>query len=385
MHIPAFELSSAEARHSFLAAQGLRGTPDRRAGVRGVLERLGAVQLDTIAVLARSHELVAYARLGPVGRQAVEAAYWGGGAFEYWAHAACIMPVQTWPLFAFRRRHNRTRRADRLAGLSRVVREVVDRLRDEGPLTAAELGGARRGGTWWSWSDVKVACEDLLAIGEVVCMSRRGWRRVYDLAARAVPGDVLGQTLDDAACHAALVAAAGARLGVATRADLADYYRLRVADVEPTAAGLVPVAVEGWRQPAWADPAVLVASGARARHRTTLLSPFDSLIWHRARTERVFGLRHRLEAYVPRAQREHGYFAMPLLAGGRLLGRVDPGRDERTLVARQVSVESRHQRRAAAPMAAALHEAAEWVGCDAVRVDDVEPPSFKAALVKALT
>ncbi|MDQ0843128.1 uncharacterized protein YcaQ [Streptomyces sp. V1I6] len=144
--------------------------------------------------------------------------------------------------------------------------------------------------------------------------------------------------------------------------------------------GLVPVQVQSWAKPAWADPAAL-ASPPRGRHRTTLLSPFDSLIWERARTERIFGFTHRLEAYVPKQKRVHGYFAMPLLAGGKLLGRVDPAREGRTLVARQVSLDTP---KAVAPMAQALREAAEWVGCDSVRVERIDRPEFMADLVKAL-
>ncbi len=133
--------------------------------------------------------------------------------------------------------------------------------------------------------------------------------------------------------------------------------------------GLVPVVVEGWAKPAWADPEAL-AKEVRGRHRTTLLSPFDSLIWERARTERIFGFTHRLEAYVPKQKRIHGYFAMPLLAGGKLQGRVDPAREGTTLVAKQASPAGP---KAVAPMAEALVEAAAWVGCTDIRVDRVDP------------
>ncbi|MGD9485270.1 crosslink repair DNA glycosylase YcaQ family protein [Streptomyces sp. TRM70308] len=378
---PALSLSAADARRIALRAQGFLGAPDRRAGVRGALRRLGAVQLDTISVLARSHELVPYARLGAVGREAVEAAYWSEGhSFEYWSHAACVLPVEEWPYFAFRRRalRARGRRWHDLADRERACALVRDRLRADGPLTASELGGAKNGGLWWDWSETKIAVEWLLDVGEVVCAERRGWKRVYDLAERAVPGALFHDDLDDAECLRRLVTQAGAALGVATRADLADYHRLRGEQVASVIADtpLVPVEVEGWGKPAWADPAAL-ATPARGRHRTTLLSPFDSLIWDRARTERVFGFTHRLEAYVPKPKRVHGYFAMPLLAGGRLVGRVDPGREGRTLVARQVSMAGPA---AVGPMATALREAASWVGCAEVRVDRCDDAALAAAL-----
>ena len=387
---PTVTLSADEARRLALRAQGLLGAPDRRGGVHGVLQRLGAVQLDTISVLARSHELVPFARLGAVGRPAVEAAYWGGGTtFEYWSHAACILPIDQWPLFAFRRRAflARGHRWHRMADAERSCAEVLARLRSDGPLTSTDLGGARNGGPWWDWSESKIAIEWLLDTGEVVCTERRGWKRVYDLAARAVPAELLAQHLDDDDCLRRLVGQAGAALGVATRADLADHHRLRSRQVDAVVAdsGLVPVAVQGWGRDgrpgaAWADPAAL-ASLPHGRHRTTLLSPFDSLIWDRARTERIFGFVHRLEAYVPRARRVHGYFAMPLLSGGRLLGRVDPAREGSVLVARQVSVASPG---AVAPMARALREAADWVGCDAVKVERVLPESLTGPLTSAV-
>ncbi|KUL49523.1 cytoplasmic protein [Streptomyces sp. NRRL F-4489] len=392
---PVTTLSAGEARRMALRAQGLLGAPDRRAGVRGILRRLGAVQLDTISVLARSHELVPYARLGAVGRTAVETAYWStapgdGGAgrphsFEYWSHAACVLPIEEWPLFAFRRRARRAKghRWHVLKDSERSCAAVLDRLRAEGPLTTSELGGGRKGGEWWDWSETKIAVEWLLDTGEVVCTERRAWKRVYDLAERAVPGPLLHDDLDDTACIRRLVAQAGAALGVATRADLADYHRLKAEQVDAVIedTGLVPVAVEGWARPAWADPAALAAP-PRGRHRTTLLSPFDSLIWDRPRTERIFGFTHRLEAYVPKAKRIHGYFAMPLLAGGRLLGRVDPAREGRTLVARQLSLQGP---RAVLPMALALREAASWVGCDDIRVERCDDPRLAAALRTELT
>ncbi|PRY01522.1 hypothetical protein CLV72_101104 [Allonocardiopsis opalescens] len=369
-----------------LRAQGFLGAAGRAGGPAGVLRRLGAVQLDTISVLARSHELVAYARLGAVGRAAVEHAYWGSGgdgphAFEYWSHAACVLPVEEWPHFAFRRRAFRRRGWRWHKVPERSGDQVLAKLRDEGPLTATELGGAKRGGPWWDWSDVKIAVEWLLDIGEVVCVRRDGWRRVYDLPERVLPARLLGPEPTDEECLTRLVAAAGRGLGVATRADLADYHRLKAVQVDGVlpGSGLVPVEVAGWQAPAWAHPDALAEADARGRHRTTLLSPFDSLVWDRARAERVFGFVHRLEAYVPKEKRVHGYFTMPLLAGGRLVGRVDPARDGRTLVARQLSV---HGAANVPAMASALREAAGWVGCDAVRVERCDPPEAAAQLEK---
>ncbi|MEA2256219.1 MAG: uncharacterized protein QOG35_2264 [Solirubrobacteraceae bacterium] len=377
----AASLSRDEARRLALRAQGLLGDGAawRRGGPREMLRRLGAVQIDTISVLARSHELVAYARLGAVDRDEVEAAYWSGAqSFEYWSHAACILPVREWPMFAFRRRQFRARGQRWHQVPQRACDDVLAALRANGPMTVSDLGGARRGGEWWDWSDVKIAVEWLLDIGEVVCAQRRGFKRVYDLPERALAPEALADEPDDETCLRRLVAQAGRALGVATRADLADYHRLKAREVEAVVrdTGLVEVAVDGWDGPAWADPDAVEAVGARGRHRTTLLSPFDSLVWHRDRTQRVFDFRHRLEAYVPAPKRVHGYFAMPLLAGGRLRGRVDPGRDGRTLVAKRLSCDAG----AVDAMAGALREAASWVGCDAVALEQVDPPALAAPL-----
>jgi len=385
-------------RRITLRAQGFLGSEGRRGGVGGMLQRLGAVQLDTISVLARSHELVAYARLGPLPRQAIERAYWNPRkpfTFEYWAHAACVLPLQQWPSFAIRRRAFRARGLRWHEVPERACAEVLARLRAEGPLTATQLGGAKSGGEWWDWSDVKIAVEWLLDIGDVVCVRRVGWRRVYDLPERVVPAEYLDTELSDEECLARLAVVAARALGVVTRADLVDFHRLQSlartgkdkADLIGKAAataGLVPVTLEAGRKgpavPGWADPAALEQM-PRGRHRTALLSPFDSLVWDRKRTQRMFGFSHSLEAYVPAHKRVHGYFAMPLLAGGRLVGRVDPARSGRTLIARRVSLE---RGSAAEAMAQALREAASWVGCDEVSLGVVEPAEYAARLRSAL-
>jgi uncharacterized protein YcaQ len=384
-----------------LRAQGFLGAEGRRGGVPGILRRVGAVQLDTISVLARSHELVAYARLGPVPRERVERAYWHSrtpAAFEYWSHAACILPIEEWPYYAFRRRALRSRGRRWHTAHERTCAEVLARLRAEGPLTATQLGGAKGGGPWWDWSQTKIAVERLLDVGEAICVRREGWRRVYDLPERVLPAELLGQDPSDNACLAHLAGVAARALGVATRADLIDYQRLNhltdtvtprpATRVEEAAlaAGLTPVAIGGpggTTVPGWADPGALAQAqaAARGRHRAVLLSPFDSLIWDRKRTLRMFGFEHSLEAYVPKPKRVHGYFAMPLLAGGRLVGRVDPVRRGGTLVARQLSLDTAA---AVEPMARALREAAEWVGCTSVELGQVSPPHLASRLHAAL-
>jgi uncharacterized protein len=380
-------LSIEEARRVALACQGLRGARPARGGVPALLRRLGAVQLDTISVLARSHELVAYARLGAIGRDRVERAYWGPSSetFEYWSHAACVLPLRDWPAYGLARRARRAKgkRWHVLEDRDKTTNDVLARLRSDGPLTANELGGAKKGGPWWDWSETKIAAEWLLDIGELVCRERRGFARVYDLAERAIPADLLGQQWSDEQCARHLVVAAGGSLGVATEADLAAYHgvpRALVRQVLP-ASGLTEVSVEGWTQTAYADPRALASLDVRARGHTVLLSPFDSLIWYRARVERLFDLRHRLEAYTPKHRRVYGYFAMPVLAGTRLVGLVDPGRRGDVLVAKQVTL---LRSGAAAQTAGALMRAASWVACTRCEVERVDPPAARPELVAHL-
>ena len=219
------ELRNADARSLAISAQGLAGR--RHRDPLRLLAQLSAIQIDTISVIARSHELVAFSRLGPVSREALGRAWWESGrAFEYWAHAACLVPIELWPLFAWRRRRY-LRRYER----SRDQVEILTKVRDLGAATIADLGGARITPGWWEWSPVKRAVEQLLARGEVVCTERRGFRRVYRPTETAVPAELLTTELDDAECFARLAGLAASRMGVATEDDIADYFRMPVAAV----------------------------------------------------------------------------------------------------------------------------------------------------------
>lgn len=393
------ELSAKDARRIALWSQGFLGgepTPavSSKASearqvdfVDGMLERLGAVQLDTISVLARSHELIAYARLGAVRRSAIEEAYWSGDrAFEYWSHAACILPMDAWPNFAFRRRHYRDRGMRWHDVTQKDITAVRRLVLEEGPITTAHVGGAKNGGPWWDWSGAKIALEYLLDVGEVVVSKRVGWRRTYDLAERVVPDSLFHDDRSDDECLTALVAAGARSVGVGTAGDIADVHRLPKAAVARHAeeAGLVPVILDGWpRTWATAEALAWLDSSGKDRHRTTLLSPFDSLVWFRERTERIFGMRHRLEAYTPAPKRIYGYFAMPVLNRGELVARVDPKREGSTLVAQTVTFESASPE-AIRGTAIALQEAASWVGSQVIRVEKVVPASAAKALSAAL-
>ncbi len=373
-------LSADEVRRITLYAQGFLGARAKRGGVAGVLRRVSAVQLDTISASSRGR--TSSSRTRGLGRSAGTRSSRRTGprerptTFEYWAHAACILPIADWPYYAWRRRAIAAR-GQRWHKVSEdTCEQVLGRLRDEGPLTATQLGGAKAGGPWWDWSEVKIAAEWLLDTGRAVCVRRTGWRRVYDLPERVIPKDLIDHEPTDAECLSYLVGTVARALGVATHADFIEYQRLNghglhmrggaALDEAARRPGSIPVTVPGGQavrvhRPGPTRRAVAwLAAGGRGTHRTALLSPFDSLIWDRKRTLRMFGYRHLFEPYVPKEKRERGYFTMPLLAGGQIVGWVDPGREGKTLVAKNVFLE---KPAAVAPMARALAEAAQWVGC----------------------
>ncbi len=287
-------------------------------------------------VLVRSHYLPVFSRLGPYARDLLDHAAYSGRRrlFEYWGHAASLIPVELQPLFRWRM--ERARRGEGCWGsLDRFGREraafcdgVLAEVRDRGPLGISELaaGGARKAG-WWEWSEGKLALEWLFWTGQVSTHSRRHFERVYDLTERVLPRAVIeAPTPAPAEAQRQLLRIAITALGVATERDLADYFRLPAADARARVAELVDAgelvtaAVEGWDRPAFLDPRARVPRRVEAR---ALLSPFDSLVWERGRAERLFDFRYRLEIYTPSHRRLHGYYVLPFLLGDRLVARVD--------------------------------------------------------------
>lgn len=296
------------------------------------------LQIDSVNALARSHYLPVFSRLGPYPTALLDEAAWARNRhrslFEYWGHEASLLPVSLYPSMRWRMRRAQDGMGiyKHLARFGRERREVIERVlasvQAHGPLGAGELN-TRQGpaGPWWDWSDEKHALEWLFAAGEVTVARRRGFERLYDLPERVLPSAVLNQPEPDRLdAHRQLLRQSASALGVATEKDLRDYYRLAPQDTRTalqtlTEDGtLTPVSVEGWRQPAYVigEPRI-----PRRADVSALLSPFDSLIWFRERTERLFGFHYRLEFYVPPAKRTYGYYVMPFLHGDRLIGRID--------------------------------------------------------------
>jgi hypothetical protein len=382
------DLSARDARRLALAAQGFGKAPPAapgRADLLRVVRRLGVVQMDSVNVLARSHYLPFHSRLGAYPREALEDLAWGGrrGLFEYWMHEASLASLEVQPLLRWRMED-----AEAGVGVWRGVAaflrshgDFIDRvlaeIRDRGPLSSAELGlGARGAGGWWGWSEGKRALECLFWTGRLTTAARRGaFERVYGLPEQVHPPGVLAaRTPDRGEAQRALLRIAARAQGVATEADLRDYFRMPAADARLRVAELVeagdltPVRVEGWRAQAYLSP----DAGAPRRVRAeALLSPFDNLIWFRDRAERLFDVRIRLEIYTPAPRRVHGYYVLPFLEGEAITARVDLKADRR---ARTLRVQAAHAEPSAGPqtpeaLARALSRMAGWLGLEAVEVE----------------
>ena len=379
-------LSARQARRIALAAQGLAdprpGTAPSRRALTTLIDRLGAVQIDSVNVLARTHYLPAFSRLGAYPREMLEAAAWGRkpSLFEYWGHEASLLPIALQPLFRWRM--ERARAGETWSGLARFARErrdyidqVLARIEREGPLVGGDFADGPRQAGWWSWSNGKAALEWLFWTGMVTTRTRRGFERVYDLTERVLPRAILeAPTPSEADAHRGLLNIAARALGVATEGDLRDYFRLPVAGTRSRigelveAGDLAPVAVEGWRQGAYL---VADARAPRRGRAAALLSPFDNLIWRRERAERLFGARIRLEIYTPAHKREHGYYVLPFLQGEAITARVDLKADRQ---AGALRVQAAHLQEGAtagetAPaLAAELALMADWLELSSVHV-----------------
>ncbi|HEU4976645.1 MAG TPA: crosslink repair DNA glycosylase YcaQ family protein [Baekduia sp.] len=382
-------LSAAEARRVALAAQGFADPPlgrevDTRALRSRVLDRVGLVQIDSVNVLQRAHYLPAFSRLGAYDTGLLDklSHYAPRRLFEYWGHEASLIPVELHPHLRWRMRRAHD---DAWGGMRRVARErpelvraVLEDLRERGPLPASALmhHDEPRGpkGPWWDWSDVKRALEFLFWSGEVTSARRRRFERLYDVPERVLPPAVLrAPTPSDDEAQRALLRVAARSLGIATESDLRDYFRLPAADAKPRVAELVeagellPVEVEGWRTPAYLAPGARVPRRVDAR---ALVGPFDSLIWERPRVERIFGFRYRIEIYVPKPQRVHGYYVLPFLLGDRLVARVDLKSDRAAgaLLVQAAHAEPDAPAETAVALASELRALASWLTLDDVVV-----------------
>jgi uncharacterized protein YcaQ len=379
-------LSLAQARRLALAAQGFADRPHAVPTMRTLqrtVERTGVLQVDSVNVLQRAHFMPLYSRMGPYDvdllRRASETA--PRRIVEYWAHVQAFMPVELWPVMQHRMADHRARR-----GKWSIVRaepgleeSLLAEIRERGASTARELddGLPRRKEHWgWNWSNTRRVLDYLFTVGDLAIAGRNGQFEIrYDLPERVIPAHVLASptpTREEA--HVELVRRAARSCGVATVQDLRDYYRMSVADTTRAVATLVEagelqeVVVEGWRRPAYLhrDARLPRRIGARA-----LLSPFDPVVWERARTEALFDFRYRIEIYVPADKRVHGYYVLPFLLGDRLVARVDLKADRRAgvLVVRAAHAEPGAPPETAQELAAELDRLAGWLGLAGIVVE----------------
>ena len=370
-------LSLAQARRVALAAQGFAdprpsGRVDRRH-LRRVLDRIGLIQIDSVNVLVRSQELPLFARLGPHPRTLIDDATRDGELFEYWVHEASHVPtahhhLYRWAMDTPRRWGGFHRfKAER----SDFIEEIHELVRERGPLVASDLS-ERTGpkSSWWDYDDAKVALEILFDHGRVAAVRRANdFARIYDLAERVIPAHVLDRpAVPEHEARKELLVLAAKHHGVGTAADLADYHRLRHTRhlfAELVEEGrLLPVAVEGWRQPAYLHPDAALPRRVAAR---ALLSPFDPVVWYRERTERLFDFHYRIEIYTPKPKRRYGYYVLPFLLGDRLVARVDLKADRaagRLLVQSAWSEPGVPELDVAGELAEELSSMAAWLGLD---------------------
>jgi uncharacterized protein YcaQ len=351
--------------------------------LRRTVDRLALHQIDSVNVLSRAHYLPAFSRLGGYDRALLDQAAWGRKSrrrlFEYWAHEASLLPLDLHPLLRWR-----MARADsgaigwtslRLFATERrgEAEAILARIRAEGPLAASDFEEGKSRSGWWAWGDTKQTLEWLFWAGHITTATRRGsFERVYDLTERVIPDAILAlPTPDEAGAQRALTERAARALGIATESDLRDYFRLSPADSKAAVATLaeegvlLPVTVDGWRNPAW-----LHRDAKRPRRIAgrALLAPFDPLIWERDRAERLFGFRYRIEIYTPAEKRQHGYYVLPFLLGDRLVARADLKADRQgsRLIAHAIHLEPDAPPETLRELREELDVMARWLGLDRV-------------------
>ena len=350
---------------------------------------MGLIQIDSVNVLVRSQELPFFARLGAHPRTFIHDATRAGELFEYWAHEAAHVDMRHYHLH----RWKMTREHDWEITRRRpgYVDEVYQRIADSGPIAAGDISErVGKKGSWWDWDDAKLALEYLFMTGRLGATRRPAdFARVYDLTERVIPADALARPVPtEAEARRELLALAAGHMGVATLEDLADYHRQKPAACKPLVAELVedgrlvPVEVESWTKPAY------LAAGARIPRRVdacALLSPFDPVVWHRPRAERLFGFHYRIEIYTPAPKRQFGYYVLPILHGERIVGRLDmkAERGAGDLQVRGAFTEPDVDPSSVAPrVAAELAAMADWLALDRVTVAERGDlaPSLRAAV-----
>ncbi len=399
------KLTKPAARALHLAAQAMLGPPRRRAAKADVLaaiRRMGMLQIDTISVVARSPYLVLWSRLGDYEPAWLDELLAEGALFEYWAHEACFLPIEDYGLYRHRMldpeamgwKYSATWMRERAA----EVQALLAHVREKGPVRSSDFERSDgKAGGWWEWKPEKRSLEVLFTAGELMIARRHNFQRIYDLAERVHPTwrDEHMPPLD--AVRRRFVLQAVRALGLAKAGWIPDYHRTRRPHPDPAALAeqglLLRIRVEGWDEPAYIHPdhaelAQRAVDGALRPSLTTLLSPFDPIVWDRRRALELFGFDYRLECYTPAEKRQYGYFTLPILRRGALVGRVDAKAHRKAgmFELRSIVLEPgvRPSERLALDVAGAVARCARWHACKEVRVSTATPESFGPLLVAAL-
>lgn len=399
-------LTPAAARALHLAAQGMLQPRRRKASKLDVIEairRMGVLQIDTISVVARSPYLVLWSRLGEYDPAWLEQHLAEGLLFEYWAHEACFVPIEDYRLYRHRMidpaamgwKYSEAWMRERAGEVERVLSHI----RKHGPTRSSDFERTDgKAGGWWEWKPEKRSLEVLFTSGALMIARRHNFQRVYDLAERVHPAwdDSQMPTMADTRREFALRAVKA--IGACKAAWIADYHRTRRPHVDPDALVdeglLLRARVAGWDEPVYIHPdhrelAGRAAAGLLAPTVTTLLSPFDPIVWDRRRALELFNFDYRLECYTPADKRRYGYFTLPILRRGVLAGRIDAKahRREGIFELKSVALEPgvRISERFAGDIAAAVLRCARWHGCPSVRVNRTQPAAFAALLTHALS
>jgi uncharacterized protein len=390
-----------------LAAQGLHRLPQvtvTKSSVLDAIRRMGALQIDTIHVVARSPYLVLWSRLGHYESHWLEELLRDGALFEYWSHEACFLPIEDYPLYRYRMldpgslgwKYSQEWAAAHQEDIQRVHTFIHQR----GPLRSVDFAGNGQGKSgWWGWKPEKRALETLFTTGELMIARRQNFQRVYDLRERVLP------TWDDTQLplrkdvQRELVLKVVRSLGVTTALWVADYFRTRKQDTLPLVAELAQegklliAQVKEWNSPAYIHPdnreiAEQAAGNALRSQLTTLLSPFDPLVWDRGRTREMFNFDYTLECYTPAAKRRYGYFTLPILHRGALIGRLDPKAHRKDgyweIKALHLEPEVRVTDRLIREVATTLHACAAWHGTPDVVIRHSDPPRIASLLQQAI-
>ena len=403
------QLSHIAAQALMIAAQGLHRRFDASASnadLLATIRRMGVLQIDTIHVVARSPYVVLWSRLGAFPQDWLTDLLAEGALFEYWAHEACFLPIESFPLFrrqmleaasmGLRWKYSQEWAARNGEALDRVLAYV----REHGPARSSDFERTDgQAGGWWEWKPEKRALETLFTAGELMIARRHNFQRIYDLRERVLPDWDDAHVPPIELARRTLALQAVRALGVTSARWVADYFRTSQRHTAPllpalaSEGALIEVAVEGWQSPGYIHPdnqplAAAAAAGTLIPELTTLLSPFDPLVWDRARALAMFGFDYRIECYTPAPKRRYGYFTLPILRRGQLIGRLDPKahRKEGRLEIKSLHLEPGIPvtSELAADIAGTLREFADWHTTPTVDVRMSDPPKLAALVQRAV-